>query len=268
MKNIRLLLTGAGRGIGEQIALSLANIGIEVVICARSSDELLRVVEKSSGMSGKLTPIVCDISNSQDVEKMISKAIDVMGGIDVLINNAAIPGPVAILENTDLSAWKETIDVNLIGTVNCCHAVLAAMKEIGGGQIINFLGAGVGWQGFQSGKTAYITSKFAIAGFTEALASEVKEEGIWVNSISPGTADTVLRTVLNPNTPMTEKDSTDQVVALVKFLIFNYSLSFTGKMFSARWDELDILQEQSDRLCNSNSLTLRKIDDRNYLERR
>ena len=267
MKGLRVLLTGGGRGIGACIAKALVKEGCSLAICARTFTEVQAVSEQARGYSGIIHPLSCDISNQKDVEGMIENVTNSLGGIDVLINNAAIAGPVGALETTNSDMWRQAIDVNLMGAVNCSRAVLPVMKRDGGGQIINFLGAGVGWKGFEPGKTAYITSKFAVYGFTEALANEVKDNNILVNALSPGTADTNLRGALNPDKPMEGAESTNQVIDLVKFLLLKPSLHLTGKILSARWDDVTKLEDQAVRLNKTSSLTLRKIDDLNYFER-
>ncbi|MGB0671835.1 MAG: SDR family oxidoreductase, partial [Rhodospirillales bacterium] len=156
--------------------------------------------------------------------------------------------------------------------VNCCRAVLPLMKAAGGGTIINLVGAGVGWKVFQPGKTAYITSKFAVYGFTEALAREVEDANIRVNALSPGSVDTCLRDGLVDDAQRrrvrenAEDLSPDAAARMVSFLVSEKCGPLTGKIISARWDDPDILAAQSQQLNNRCLMTLRKIDGRNYLE--
>jgi len=268
MKGTKVLITGGGRGIGVSLAEALASEGCSLALCARTANEVKAVSERLSGSFGvPVHPFSCDVSDRDEAERMVAATVEALGGIDVLVNNAAVAGPLGPLEETGPDAWQHAIEVNLLGTVHCCRAVLPAMKRGCGGRIVNFAGGGVGWKGFEPGKTAYITSKFAVYGFTEALAREVESDNIRVNALSPGPVDTGLRDALNPGKPLETGKSAEAAQRMVVFLASDRSGPLTGKILSANWDDPEELAAQAGELNDSCRKTLRKIDDRNYFER-
>lgn len=271
MKGKKIIITGGGRGIGAHIARALAGKGCSLALLARTEGEVKKVAAELLGEHGVLAfPYVCDVSRWQQVADTVQRAVDQLGGVDALINNAAVPGPLAPLEDADLDAWRGAVEVNLLGTAYCCRAVLPTMKGQGRGKIVNLSGAGVGWKGFQPYKSAYIASKFAVYGFTEALAREVEGDNIQVNALSPGPANTRLRSALVPSAAEREakdKDATpdaDPAARMAAFLVSDRSDGLTGKIISANWDDPDELAFGIDDLNRTCRNTLRKIDGVNY----
>lgn len=253
------------------MARHLTGCGMDVALCARTEAELRDTAAAIGAATGRTVPYAaCDIADFNAVEVMVANLSRALGGLDAVINNAAIPGPVAPLEETPQEAWNAAISVNLLGSVNVCRAVLPILKAQGRGKIVNVIGAGVGWRNFHPGKTAYITSKFALAGFSEALARELSGDGIQVNSLSPGSVDSRLRDALaddalkqaahDAGEPLTP----DTACQMAAFLVSDASGPLTGKMISARWDDPAWLAENTEAYNRSCLGTLRKIDGRNY----
>lgn len=177
------LITGSGRGIGREIALLFAREGARVVVSARSSDQVERVVEEIAGSGGHAIGVSADVSRFEDVNRTIDEAMSAFGQLDILVNNAGVLGP-GPLVSTEPEDWLRVIEINLIGTFYCTKAVTPHMIERGWGRIINIAS--------RSGKighpfmTAYCSSKHGVVGFTKALAEELAPFNITVNAICPG----------------------------------------------------------------------------------
>jgi NAD(P)-dependent dehydrogenase (short-subunit alcohol dehydrogenase family) len=272
LKGKAVIVTGAGRGIGADIAMDLAAAGCRIAICSRSQTELDEVVRKIDGGTGAhVRPYVCDLAQDGAAENMVAEALAAFGSIDVLVNNAATPGPFSPLEESPIEAWIHAINVNLLGVVRCCHSVLPHMKQQRRGKIINFAGASVGWGKFTPLQSAYVTSKFAVCGFTEALAREVAEFNIQVNAVSPGAVDTQLReSLLTAEQKKTDDKSSPALssqpsVRLTSFLASEKSGPLTGRLLSAQWDDIDQLARDAQKINASSLYMLRKIDGRNFI---
>jgi 3-oxoacyl-[acyl-carrier protein] reductase len=270
----RILITGASRGIGASLATYFGEAGCKLALCSRTTPELTEVAARITARPGAIAlPLICDLAEEDAIDRMVTQAVEALGGIDVLINNAAAPGPFAALEESAMSEWTHTINVNLMGTVRCCRAVLPHMKRQGHGKIVNFSGASVGWGNITPLQSAYVTSKFAVYGFTEALAREVSDFNIQVNAVSPGMVATQLRdSLLTPEQKRSDGKtaaelSPEPTVRLVAFLASDRSGPITGKLLSARWDDVETLARMAADINASPLNTVRKIDGRNYFFR-
>lgn len=181
------VVTGGGRGIGRSVARSLAEAGASVVVSARSTDEIERVAEELRADGFDAHAITCDVSDESSVAAMATEAVERLGKVDVLVNNAgiALSNPVKRLE---LEEWSRILNVNATGTFLCTKAFLDGMVERRWGRIINVASIA----GLRGGRyiAAYTASKHAQIGFTRALAAEVADQGITVNAICPGYVDT------------------------------------------------------------------------------
>lgn len=270
----RVLITGAGRGIGAYLATHFGEAGCKLALCARTTSELNEIAARITSRPGAVAmPLAIDLANEKTAELLVAQMIKTLGGVDVLINNAAVPGPFAALEDSTMSEWEHTINVNLMGTVRCCRAVLPHMKAQGYGKIVNFSGASVGWGNFTPLQSAYVTSKFAVYGFTEALAREVSEFNIQVNAVSPGAVGTRLRDSLltseqkRSDSKTAASLSAGPTVRLVSYLASDRSGLMTGKLLSAHWDDIETLAREASDVNSSPHNTIRKIDGRNYFFR-
>lgn len=179
-KGLRILITGAGGGIGLEIAATCHAEGALVHICD--------VNQALLGPSGKLPMAVgrtlADVGKPADVDRLFQTVREQMGGLDVLVNNAAITGPVGPIDTNDTEEWARTINVNLIGQFHCIRRAIPLMREAGGGSIVN-ISSIAGRLGFPN-RTAYAASKWAIIGLTQSVAMEVGAFNIRVNAILPG----------------------------------------------------------------------------------
>ncbi len=181
------IITGASRGIGRELALTLASAGMEVGITARGQEALDEVAAEVRQRGRRCVAVAIDIAEPEGVARLVGRVLDELGRIDVLINNAGI-GARGTVETLALEDWQRVLATNLTGPFLCSRAVLPAMKQQGSGAIIN-ISSGAGKTGY-AGMAAYCASKFGLQGFTESLAAEVGDAGIKVSTIFPGTTVT------------------------------------------------------------------------------
>jgi len=273
------IITGASKGIGRVIAETFASEGCNLTIASRNFDEISETARALEKYGGEILPIQCDVSNSAEVEEMVKKTVEKFGKIDILVNNAGIYGPIGSFVDNDLELWKQTININLMGTVNCTKFVLPHMIRSGCGKIINLSGGGSGGPP-QPTISAYVTSKMAVVRFTEVIAEEVKEYNIQVNSIAPGAVNTRLldqvlaardkvdRKFLEKSLKQLETGGTppEKAARLVLFLATEDSGDITGKLISAVWDDYQSFPKKLDEIKETQIYTVRRIDGIRYQE--
>lgn len=182
------LVTGAGRGIGKAVALSLAQSGCRVILAARSRAQLEEVERKICDRGGEALVIVADLTRDEDIQQLVEAGRS-WGAVDILINNAGW-GKRAPVVKGNIEDWDRTLGVNLRAPMILAKQLLPAMIEKGDGAVIN-IGSVSGKTGEANG-AAYAASKFGLIGFTQSLYEEVREHGIKVSVILPGFVDTPL----------------------------------------------------------------------------
>jgi NAD(P)-dependent dehydrogenase (short-subunit alcohol dehydrogenase family) len=273
-----VVVTGGSQGIGETIAQQFAKLGATVVICSRTKDELENAAARIRSAHGICSTFPLDVVDASEVEIFFSHIEEKHQRIDILVNCAGISGPVGMFEMNDRGAWRKTIDINLVGTMNCTHAALPGMKRRRFGRIINMAGGGVGGPRLHQGLSAYITSKFAVCGFTEAVANELAGSGVTINAIAPGAVNTKLFKEM-----MAGVDSVDEKTRaslrgqyesggtppevgakLVLFLACDASAFISGKTLSAMRDDYTHFTPES---LDASLYTLRRIDNVLYSEK-
>lgn len=275
-KNV--IITGGARGIGFAIAQELINQGARIVICSRTKDELKKALLSLNKEKKVAFGITCDVSKLGDCKKLIKFSKNKLKKIDVLVNNAGIYGPIGPFEKINLTDWERAFQINFTGMVYCSYLVIPEMQKNKGGKIINLCGAGVGANSLPR-FSAYFTSKFAVAGFTEVLADEVKEKNIQVNSISPGGVNTYLNEyLLKVGSQKSGKKMYQQALnqkksggtppelgaKLVAFLASKDSNHITGRLLSAKWNPIKDLKKIK---LKDNLYKLRRIDKELFYEK-
>jgi 3-oxoacyl-[acyl-carrier protein] reductase len=182
------VVTGAARGIGAAIALAFAQEGARLCLVDRAEGDALRSVAEQCAESGvEVTTIRADVSLEADVTAAIAHAVAELGGVDILVNNAAILTN-CLVADMPTEMFDETLAVDLRSVFLCCRAVLPTMTAAGHGRIIN-IASQLGLKG-GPGLAHYSAAKAGVIGFTRALAREVAADGITVNCIAPGPIDT------------------------------------------------------------------------------
>ena len=180
------IVTGAGRGIGEGIALRFAEEGAKVVVNDVNEADVNRTVETIKGKGGKAVAVVGSVTSREVAQRMVDTAVKEFGTVDILVNNAGITRD-AMLHKMSDEQWDQVIDVNLKGVFLGIQCTARVMREKGYGKIINMSSVTGPMVGSPSGgQTAYGATKAAVIGFTKALALETAQYGINVNAVLPG----------------------------------------------------------------------------------
>jgi 3-oxoacyl-[acyl-carrier protein] reductase len=182
------LVTGASKGIGKAISLAYGEAGANVVATGRNVPEIDDVVSRIKSGGSKALGVIADIGIESDIEKLSNAAEQEFGGVDILVNNAAIITPNIPVVDMDIQLWRDVMDVNVTGAFILTKKLLPGMIDRGFGKVINISSIGGRKGGY--GRSAYRISKVALISFTESLAAEVRQYGINVNAICPGGTDT------------------------------------------------------------------------------
>jgi NAD(P)-dependent dehydrogenase (short-subunit alcohol dehydrogenase family) len=182
------VVTGAGRGIGRAIAAALSAAGMTTAVLARSASEIEETARTIEDAGGRAKPFAVDVTDAAAVGKAFEKIERSLGSVALLVNNAAIPGPIGPFWETDAEQWWRTLDVNLRGAMLCARAVLPGMISRRKGRIINIASSAIPVAYFSS----YATSKAALVRFTETVAAEIKPHGISMFAVAPGTVRTAM----------------------------------------------------------------------------
>ncbi len=180
------IVTGAGRGIGRAVALSLAEAGARVVVNS-TGQTAASVAAEINAAGGQGLAVVADISSPADAIRLVEAALAEYGRLDILVNNAGINRDRLVMRMSD-AEWDDVLRVNLTGVFLCTRAVLKPMMKQRWGRIINMTSV-VGLTG-NAGQANYAAAKAGIIGFTRSVAREVASRGITVNAIAPGFIET------------------------------------------------------------------------------
>ena len=269
----RAVITGASQGLGQKIATRFAKEGADVLICARSGDDLkLAEQQIRAEAHGKVAAKVASIAVEADVRSLVEEASGKLGGLDILVCNAGIYGPKGPIDELDWANWVEAIQINLLGTVLCCRLFLPLLRKSPRGKIILLSGGGATKPlPFLS---AYAASPAGVVRFGETLAGELAACGIDVNSVAPGALNTrMLQEVLDAGPEKVgpafyraameqrEKGGTplDAGANLCLYLASDESNGITGKLISATWDPWREFAEHRQDLAKTDIYTLRRI---------
>ena len=180
----RVLITAGAGGIGECLARRFGRDGARVHVCDTNEQALEQLL---AAHRGTITATVADVSEPEAVDRVFEDVRSKLGGLDVLINNAGVEGPIGPVEDITPEAWRRTIAVNLDGQFLCARNAVPLLKSAGGGNIIN-MSSTAGLGGCPN-RAPYVASKWAVIGLTKTLAMELGIFGIRVNAICPGSVD-------------------------------------------------------------------------------
>ena len=230
LKDKVAIVTGGGRGIGKAIALGFAAEGARVVVAARTQSEIEAVEAEVLNNGGEAIAQATDVADEEAVERLIKSTLDRYGGVNILVNNAGV-GNIRPVYGIPKKSFESVLAVNLIGTFLCTKHVWKPMKSNQGGSIINVSSIG-GLRGFPY-LSAYCASKWGQIGFTKAAAEEGKQEGIRVNAIAPGKADTDFRAQIRENKD--EMLQPEDHVGVCIFLASDESMYITGEVIPLEW---------------------------------
>lgn len=238
LENKIALITGGSRGIGKEIALELAKLGVNIAISyVNNLEKAMKVIEEIRGYGVKAIAIQANVSIEKDVMQMVKTIEKELGAIDILVNNAGITKD-NLLIRMKTEEWEEVMDVNLKGTFLCTKGVSRGMMKKRYGKIINITSV-VGIIG-NPGQGNYSASKAGVIGFTKSVAKELASRGIRVNAIAPGFIETDMTDVLNDEIketmidaiPLNSLGKPTDIANLVVFLASKKSDYITGQVIN------------------------------------
>jgi NAD(P)-dependent dehydrogenase (short-subunit alcohol dehydrogenase family) len=231
---------GRGNSIGRAYAVALANAGASVVVADLNGDGAQKVADEITGMGHKATAVQVDITDTASVEAMAASAKAAFGGIDILVNNAALMVEIVDkpLMQTDRARFDKGMAVNVWGAINCAQVVAPFMAERGGGAIINQVSAGA-----YPAQSYYGVTKIALHGATTTLATELGSQNIRVNAIGPGMTKTDAGLALTPEdsplvqaissrTPIQLRDTPDALCGALLLLVSDAGRWMTGQVLN------------------------------------
>ena len=269
------IISGANQGLGLAIARVFVQAGSNVLLCARGVEALeqARVELAARAATNQIVAtLVADVSKQDDVAGLVEKALRLFPQVHILVNNAGVYGPKGLIEEVDWNEWVRAIEINLLGSVLMCRALLPHFKQHRYGKIIQLSGGGA--TNPLPRISAYAASKAAIVRFAETLAEETRADHIDVNAIAPGALNTrLLDEVLAAGPERVGEDFYARAIkkkaqggaplekgaALAVFLASAASDGITGKLFSAVWDPWQGLATHQDDLQKTDVYTLRRI---------
>lgn len=231
---------GRGNSIGRAYAVALANAGASVVVADLDARGAQAVADEIAAAGGKALAAHVDITDTASVEAMAASARQAFGGIDILVNNAALMVEIVDkpLIQTDRARFDKGIAVNLWGAINCAQVIAPFMIERGGGSIVNQVSAGA----FPA-QTFYGVTKIALLGATTTLATELGPQGIRVNAIGPGMTKSDAGLALTPDdspmvqyvearTPIQGRDTPDALCGALLLLVSDAGRWMTGQVLN------------------------------------
>ncbi len=241
LENKVAIITGASKGIGEAIAIILAQHGTSVVVNSRKQDELDKVVEQITSAGGKCIGVAANTGETAGLKTLVEMAVEKYGGVDIIVNNAAsnpVFGPVI---QTEEWAYDKIMDVNVKAPFELSKLVYPIMKQRGGGSIINI--SSIAGDTPDQGLGIYSVSKAALNMLTKVTAKEWAPDNIRVNSICPGLIKTKFSQALWQDEnilkkfmkmiPMGRMGTVEEIAALALFLSSDASGYCTGTLFFA-----------------------------------
>ena len=272
LKNKACIITGGGRGIGKAIALAFATEGADLVLASRTLSELEETEQEILNLTDRIVAVVpTDISQSEEVGRLVDFTLGKHATVDILVNCAGIYGPIGRITDSNSDEWHKAININLFGTFLCIQAVLPEMMKRNRGKIINLSGGGAvsPFPRF----SAYSASKAAVVRLTETLAEEVKEYHIDINAIAPGGVNTKLleqvlaageaagKDFLQKALKQKEDGGTppEKTAELAVFLASSDSDGLTGRLLSAVWDNWKDIPKNLSELMATDIYTMRRI---------
>lgn len=237
------LVTGGGRGIGAAVARELAAAGMQIAVTGRTEAQVRSVADAIGGLA-----LVGDVSRQSDVQMWVAETERRLGPIELLVNNAAIVGAPEPFWEHDPSGWWRIFEVNVLGAFLCCHAVAAGMVQRRRGRIVNVTSGAAYIRDLPAvgGDTSYPASKAALTRFTERLAGELAEYGVFAFAVAPGIVRSEMTASLPDTIPWTPPEAPPR---LIRGLAEGRADALSGRYLHAEHDaDLDALAARADEV--------------------
>lgn len=221
------LVTGAGRGIGRAIAIAYARAGATVVLSSRTPEQLQQTAAEIVAFGGRAIAVPGDVTSKADVDAVVARAEKETGRLDIVVNNAGVFVWKA-LANLEEPEWDRILSTNLKAAYLVIHAALPALISSGHGRIVNV--ASIHGTIGDANVVAHCAAKFGLVGLTKALARELREVGVTVNALCPGSTDNRARDVepVHHEAPLKEKLSAGDVADAALFLVSPAARTISG----------------------------------------
>lgn len=246
------VITGGGRGIGQEIARSLAQSGAQVVILGRKRKHLDNTVESIIANGGLCSAHVMDVTDSEEVTRVMSAITSEYGSIDLLVNNAGIGGGGLYPWEVDVEDWWRILEVNLRGAFLCSHAALKTMTKNKKGRIIN-IGSNIGLHPSALG-SAYSVSKAALLHLSGCIAEAGQDYGVSSFTISPGLVltDMTRDVPIFKNLPASDWTAIKKVAELCVYLATGKADKLSGRYIHVSEDDIEDLVARADEVIENN----------------
>jgi NAD(P)-dependent dehydrogenase (short-subunit alcohol dehydrogenase family) len=268
------VITGASQGLGRAIAEEFVREGANVALCARNQDELESTASQIRTIAPKRKVVTqaCDVSDEGQVARFMEMALKELGSVDALVCNAGVYGPMGTTDTVDLSEWRRAMDINILGVLLPCRAVIPHFKQSGHGKIVVLSGGGA--TNPLPNISAYAASKAAVVRLAETLAEELRDWHVDVNCVAPGALKTRLvdqvlaagpekvgAAFFAKNKKWAEEGATplELGAGLCAYLASSESDGISGKLISAQWDPWQSLHTRRAELSKSDIYCLRRI---------
>jgi NAD(P)-dependent dehydrogenase (short-subunit alcohol dehydrogenase family) len=267
------LITGASRGLGKFCAKRFWGEGYDLFLVSQNKSQLDSIkTEFLNKKEQRLVLYTCDLAKTESITQLMLAFKKEFSHLNVLINNAAIQGPIGPFLNSDFLSWEEAFKINLLAPVFLSKSMIPFMKNLNNASIINLSGGGA--TSPRPNFSAYAASKTALVRFSETLAKELEVFGIRVNCVAPGAMSTDMMNEILDKGEINcgEKEfsaaskilkdggaSMDNVANLLIFLSGNLGKNITGKLISAVWDNWENWLNHLEQLNSSDLYTLRRI---------
>jgi len=265
-----VLITGATGVIGANIAKHFYDSGYRLILSGRQTEKL-NELKNNFGDDVLICP--ADVADIESVKNLFSLIEREIGSLDVVISAAGIYGEIGRLEQVDMEKWEDAFRVNVFGSMYVAKFAIPLLKKSNNASIILFAGGG---EGPLPNFSSYASSKGAILRFAETLAEEVKEYGIKVNAIYPGLVNSgFVKNIIDTGPQRAGRESYEQALRQVDgeektvtpdraaqlciFLASKKAKGITGKLFAARWDQLDNIEKHKEDIMNTDIYSSRRI---------
>lgn len=238
LQNKSAIITGAGSGIGQAIAILYASEGASVIVSDISEKGGNETVSRITSAGGKAVFVKADTASASDHEKLVNAALKEFGGLHIAVNNAGIGGPIAPTGEYPIDGWEKVISINLSGVFFGLRYQIPAMLKSGGGSIVNMASI-LGMAG-TANSPAYVAAKHGVVGLTKTAALEYAAKNIRINSVGPGYISTPLLDALDEATmkalvglhPIGRLGTSEEVARLCLFLNSDDASFITGSYYN------------------------------------